>query len=161
MINDNEKIIKKINGDVIVQGPGRFDNYCVYLYKRTIPKDMEILSFLVNLSKIYSSEKIFADFMFIYDNTNKEINEEVLATITTISKNYPENHQYSIDRCFSVLYLTMIAEENKERSKLGKRIKRLAIHQVLFENMLPEEAAKYSKGKKWRELDELCKERGF
>jgi hypothetical protein len=55
----------------------------------------------------------------------------------------------------------MIAEENKENAILGKRIKRLGMHQVLIENMKPEEAAVFSKGKKWKELHRLMKKRGF
>jgi hypothetical protein len=62
---------------------------------------------------------------------------------------------------FNVLYAGMVAEENKEHALLKKRIKRLGMHQVLLENMEPEKAALFSKGKKWTELDKLMKEKGF
>jgi hypothetical protein len=55
----------------------------------------------------------------------------------------------------------MVAEENKEHAILKKRIKRLGLYQVLVENMEPEQAAIFSKGKKWTELDKLMKEKGF
>jgi hypothetical protein len=35
------------------------------------------------------------------------------------------------------------------------------MHQILIENMPINEAANFSKGKKWRELDEICKTKGF
>ena len=54
-----------------------------------------------------------------------------------------------------------IAEENKEFTKLGKRIKRLGVHQVLKERMHYNEAANFSKGKKWKELNEICSSKGF
>ena len=55
----------------------------------------------------------------------------------------------------------MIAEENKGNAILKKRIKRLGMHQVLLENYTPEHAANFSKGKKWKDLDKLMKQKGF
>ena len=55
----------------------------------------------------------------------------------------------------------MVAEENKQFTKLGKRIKRLGIHQILQENLDVAKAAQYSRGMKWREIHDECIERGF
>ena len=57
--------------------------------------------------------------------------------------------------------MAMIAEENKANTKLGKKIKRLGVHQILIENITPNISANYSKGMKWREIEKECKERGF
>lgn len=62
---------------------------------------------------------------------------------------------------FTIIYMGMIAEENKEFTKLGKRIKRLGVHQVLKERMHYNEAANFSRGKKWKELNEICSSKGF
>ena len=35
------------------------------------------------------------------------------------------------------------------------------MHQVLLNNMDPEVAANFSKGKKWQELDKMMKGKGF
>jgi hypothetical protein len=35
------------------------------------------------------------------------------------------------------------------------------MHQVLIEGILPEKAAVFSKGKKWKELDEIMRLKGF
>ena len=61
----------------------------------------------------------------------------------------------------NVLYAGMIAEENKKNAILKKRIKRLGMYQVLIEQMPPEQAAVFSKGKKWKELDQLMATKGF
>jgi hypothetical protein len=55
----------------------------------------------------------------------------------------------------------MIAEENKENTKLGKRIKRLGMYQTLVEKLDPFLAANFSRGMKWQEIDEECHKRGF
>lgn len=55
----------------------------------------------------------------------------------------------------------MIAEENKANTQLGKRIKRLGIHQLLKEKFTVEEAAKFSYGKKANILKDECQSRGF
>ena len=55
----------------------------------------------------------------------------------------------------------MVAEENKAFSKLGKRIKRPGVYQVLQENIDYNTAANFSRGRKWRELSEICAQRGF
>ena len=55
----------------------------------------------------------------------------------------------------------MIAERNKDFAVLKERIKRLGMHQILIDHMSVSEAANFSKGKKWKELDEICKAKGF
>ena len=62
---------------------------------------------------------------------------------------------------FSILYMAMISEEKKRNTKLGKRIKRLGVHKLLIEGKDIYEAANFMKGMKWRDIDQLCKERGF
>ena len=53
------------------------------------------------------------------------------------------------------------SQENKEFAKLKKRIKRLGMYQTLIEGMQPRDAANFSRGKDWTELDVIMKERGF
>lgn len=55
----------------------------------------------------------------------------------------------------------MVAEENKLGTKLGKRIKRLGIHQVLYDRYSPAAAASFSRGLSWTRIDNECKLRGF
>jgi hypothetical protein len=71
------------------------------------------------------------------------------------------NHVEEADIWFTVIYAGMIAEENKANAVLKKRIKRLGMYQLMIQNINPEVAANFSKGKNWRELDVLMKQYGF
>ena len=55
----------------------------------------------------------------------------------------------------------MVAEENKQFTKLGRRVKRLGMHQVLRDRIPPAQAADFSRGRTWQEIDAECRERGF
>ena len=80
--------------------------------------------------------------------------------IKEIAKSYGTDEiRVAID--FSIIYMGMVAEENKAFTKLGKRVKRLGVYQVLIDRMDYNTAANFSRGRKWRELDEICKSKGF
>ena len=55
----------------------------------------------------------------------------------------------------------MVAEEKKAGTRLGKRIKRLGVYKLLVENLSVEESANFMRGMNWRQIDALCRERGF
>ena len=141
-----------------------FDSWCVYLTRPQVnrypPVDKGYFSDLKQFSSKYGSKKIYDDFTQIYDITANQIENSVLNDIEKISQNYgSDSTEFEI--LFTVLYAAMVAEQNKAYTKLGKRVKRLGMHQVLLENVLPSIAANYSKGKKWRDLDSEMKLRGF
>ncbi len=148
---------------------GSFDDWCVYLKQpelsRYAPKDTQYFTILKELGSIYGNQKIYDDFVKIYNITTSQIDSNVIKTIIEISSNYCKNqdksHKDEICRWFTVVYAGMVAEENKQNAVLKKRIKRLGIHQVLIEGLKPIYAADFSRGKKWRELDAICREKGF
>ena len=151
------------DGSIIEFDIGIFDSWCVYLTEgesRTPPKDVDYFGDLKTLSNKHGADKIYCDFVTIFDATTKFIDQDLLATITILSKEY-DNDDLRIDRLFTIIYAGMIAEENKQHAILKKRIKRLGVHQVLIEDVAPEYAATFSKGKRWRELDAECASRGF
>lgn len=161
-----ERLIKNIaNNSKVVFDSGRFDDWCVYVVSsdgsRYAPFDNQYFSDLLKLSKKYSGNKVYDDFVKIYNQTTSEINSEVTKLIDDISKTYKEEDRGLIEKWFTVIYAGMIAEENKERVILKKRIKRLGMHQVLIDNISPQIAANFSRGKKWRELDTIMKQKGF
>ena len=88
------------------------------------------------------------------------LSSNILDGIAEIATGYGEDAQ-SMETWLTVIYAGMVAEENKERSVLKKRIKRLGIHQVLIENVAPAVAAGFSRGKPWRDLADIMKKRGF
>ena len=55
----------------------------------------------------------------------------------------------------------MTAKEKKAVGISGERINRIGVPRLLFDGLSLEEATTFMKGKPWRELDAMCKERGF
>ncbi len=159
-----QKINKMSNGVCIEFDTGKFDNWCVFVNKpgaeRFAPVDAEYFLLLKEMGKKYGAQKIYDDFVVIYNRTSKNINPVVLDIILHLSKTYNKDAD-EMELLFTVLYAGMIAEENKKNTILRKRIKRLGMHQVLIDNIPPNEAAVFSKGKKWKELDNIMKSKGF
>jgi hypothetical protein len=154
------KIVKKFkDGSEIGFGKGRFDDFCVYLDKKP-PLDVHYFTRLYELKEIYGGSNIYNDFIYIYELVTKKLESAVLENITHISQKYKDDI-IRVDKIFTILYMAMIAEENKVNTKLGKKIKRLGVHQILIENITPNVSANYSKGMKWREIEKECIERGF
>lgn len=153
------------DGTLIEQGRGRFDNYCVFLTRpggrKYAPRDEEYFSYFIEMAEKYSSEKIYNDYVEIYEMTTSQINKEIFDDIKHISMSYDEEDELDIHIWFSVVYLAMVAEERKKYAVLKKRIKRLGMYQILFEGMTAKEAATFSTGKNVKELSPLCEERGF
>lgn len=153
------------DGSFIGYDSGRFDKYCVYLVKdlnKKAPKDIEYFESLKILSKKYGSKKIYQDFIRIYDKTSNMVENSVLNDlIDNIANSYDEDDSLEINKVFSTIYLGMIAEEKKENTKLGKKIKRLGIHYLLIDNKSVSISANFMKGMNYQEIESLCKERGF
>jgi hypothetical protein len=158
-------LIKIINNRIRIEfDTGSFDNWCVYLTRpglaRYAPTDIEYFSWLKQQALIFGVAKIYNDFISFYEFTGKEIDLTLLDKITILSKDYTSVSEEA-DTWFTIIYAGMIAEENKANTILRKRIKRLGMHQLLLENFRPEEAANFSKNKKWKDLDILMKQKGF
>lgn len=158
-------MLKKFSDEsFIYYDKGNFDEYCVYLEqnsKRKAPRDIEYFTALKELSSKYGGERIYNDFIKIYNRTGNLIDNAILITlIDEIANAYTED-SLEINKIFSIIYLGMIAEERKKFTKLGKRIKRLGMHYLLIENNSAYISANFMRGKNWREIDFLCKERSF
>jgi hypothetical protein len=157
------------NGKQVYFSRGKFDAYCVFI-DGTPFVDKNLFLFFKSLN---NNDKVYTDFVGIYNLTNKDFDENVTYMIKEeISSSYPDNVKLDVEESFVLIYYGMIAEENKDRAPLGKRIKRLGMHQVLKENMNPAIAANFSKRKgafRLKEhqsrdestLDAECLSRGF
>lgn len=158
------KIKEFHDGSFLEYDRGKFDDMCVYLNKsdgtRKPPKDVDYFSELKDLSEKFGIDKVYGDYVDIYQLTGKEVDPEVLQYITDISVSYGE-FAFDAEVLYTVLYMAMISEENKAYSRLGKRIKRLGVYKILKENCDIKESANFMKGMKWRDIDVICKERGF
>lgn len=159
------RIIKQFqNGCSLEFSQGNFDNFCVYIVdenrNRTAPHDTEYFSDLKLLAETVGTDKVYEDFVKVYNMTGKTLEQSVLDEISLLSREYGTKSGMA-DVTFTILYATMIAEENKEYTKLGKRIKRLGVHMILKEQMSISEAANFTKGMRWRDIDRICNERNF
>jgi hypothetical protein len=152
------------HGGFIEFDSGCFDGWCVFVTtpgnKRFAPTDVQYFSRLKKLSEKFGPQKIYDDFVVIYNRTTKNVDSKVFELIAVLSRFY-ETDAWEMELWLNVIYAGMIAEENKENAILKKRIKRLGIHQVLIDEISPEEAAVFSKGKKWKELDEIMRLKRF
>lgn len=154
-----------INGRSITFDKGKFDEWCVYVVEangfRKAPFDETYFSDLYRISQRYEANKVYNDFVQIYNLTSQHIDESVLGLIDAIVKTYNNEDQILVEQWMTVLYAGMIAEENKDKAILKKRVKHLGMYQVLILRMPAKEAAKFSYGKSWRELDAIMRGYGF
>lgn len=160
------RLVKKLkNGRKVVFDNGKFDAWCVYVVEtngiRKAPHDVEYFTALQNLNRKYKENKIYSDFCKIYRQTDSWVSSGVLNAIEEITMSYDPADRCVVEQWMTVIYAGMIAEENKENSILKKRIKHLGMYQVLIQNYSPGDAAEFSKGKKWKDLDRVMKSLGI
>lgn len=155
-------IIKRLKHDrKVMFDNGAFDGYCVYVaddYNKRAPRDYEYFRFFLELANVYGNDKVYNDFLTIYHSTDKTINQDVRDVIDNIVSTYGEDVRDEVEENLAVIWGGMIAEENKDKTFLGKRIKHLGMYQVLMGILSPEDAAEFSKGIPWKELDIIMKE---
>jgi hypothetical protein len=156
-----KQFAKLSSGVLISFVNGNFDEWCIEITyptgKKTYPKDSEYFTELKELNE--TEPTIYEDFVTIYDLTEKEPTQEVKDLCNKLASKYKKPNK--VERLFLTLYAGMIAEENKADTKLGKRIKRLGMHQLLVEQGHPVIVANYSRGLNWKAIDAECKARGF
>lgn len=144
--------------------PGNFDEWCIFLqtnaigYER-VPTDAWYFGVLNDWAQYLVPDYIYYDFIRIYEAVAQAVAQDTISLIERISFAYPDYDQACV--IWTILYMGMIAEENKANKILGKRLKRLGVYQVLIEGLSPEEAANFSRGRSTLELAPHCNERGF
>ena len=154
------------NGYIISFGRGKFDEWCIYFETPSgvvfFPKDSEYFRSLDTIGFSFGHKNLYEHFVNLYDHTADEevANPEILDWIHFMARSYA-NEAIRVENIFGILYAGMVAEERKENKVLGKRIKRLGIHQVLIEREEPDYAANFSRGVKAGQLIIECEKRGF
>lgn len=159
-------LVKQLkNNRSVIFDTGKFDDWCVYVVEsngnKRAPFDEDYFSDLFQISQRYGNDKVYNDFIAIYNMTTKDTENDVLLLIDNITNTYNAEDQIIVEQWYTVIYAGMIAEENKQFAILKKRVKRLGMYQVLKLGMPAKDAAKFSYGKKWKELDEIMKNLGF
>lgn len=159
-------LIKNLqNNRSVVFDRGNFDTWCVYVVEangdRYAHLDATYFTYFKDISTLYPEGKVYEDFLSIYNLTTANLDANVITLIDDIVGTYNEEHRIDVEKWFTVIYGGMIAESKKANTRLGRRIKRLGVFQVLIQGMLPTNAANFSKGRGWRELDAIMTNNGF
>jgi len=160
------KVKEFSDGSYLEYAEGNFDHWCVYMVNpsknfRRPPLDVDYFGFLSEQSKTSGSKKIYADFVSVYNLTQKNIDNSVLEYIEKLTATEYGAMQLEFSKIFTILYMGMLAEENKAFTRLGKRIKRLGMHKLLIEHESVASAANFMRGMGWKQIDAMCSERGF
>jgi hypothetical protein len=159
-----ELIQKFSDGSKLEYDEGKFDSWGIWLTRpgqqRYMPRDVEYFNSLQLFGGKHGSQKIYADFVDVFEHTNQDVEQATLSRIRQMALKYGAD-SLEIEILLVILYAGMIAEENKENTRLGKRVKRLGVHQVLEENMSAAKAANFSRGMKAFQIADLCVQRGF
>ena len=152
------------DGSHLDYAQGKFDGWCVFLTDADgnvhAPRDKEYFLDMRRFADRFGAEKVYSDFVRIYELTGKRVSDDVLSVIDEISATYGTSRRLA-EIVFTVLYMGMIAEENKVGTKLGKRIKRLGMYVLLNTGADYRIAANFMRGMGWRDISELCLQYGF
>lgn len=159
-------LIKNLRGGrTVIFDTGNFDDWCVYCVSVDGSKkayfDYQYFSDFKSISKKYPEDKVYNDFVSIYEVTGTSIDESVIALIDEIVETYEEEDRMLMEQWYSIIYGGMVAEENKQYAVLKKRIKRLGMHQILKLDFQAKDAANFSRGQNWRYLNTIMKSLGF
>ncbi len=159
------QLIKRFSdGSFLEYDRGKIDNWCVYMTdpagSRQPPLDKDYFNDLKSLGKAYGNNRVYDDFVAIYDVTTKRIEDMNLNMISDIAATYG-NDALRVDKLFTTLYMAMTAEENYPHTRLGRKIKRLAAYEILINNRDVNDAVVFMKGMGWRDIARLCADRGF
>jgi hypothetical protein len=152
------------SGDEVFFGRGSFDEWCVFLRRAGreayAPLDTEYFGFFRDLARGHGAPAVYAAFLAVYLPAARELNPAVGAKLTAAARGFA-GQENETEIWLAVIYAGMVAEENKARAVLKKRVKRLGLHQVLFLGLAPEVAANWSRGKKAAEIAAECARLGF
>lgn len=151
------------NGVLLEYDIGKFDDWCVFKTNeygfRRAPLDIDYFTQLYNFGTKYGFDKVYNDFVELYNNTTKDINFNINKIVDKIAQKYDEFQD--MQELLTILYMTMVAEENKAYTRLGKRIKRLGVYTLLIEKKDLQYSVNFMKGMSWRQIDKMCQDRGF
>ena len=153
--------MRKYKNGSIQFGRGSFDDWAVivdYPGAPKFPKDVWYFSKLLRY-KFDLGPRVYDDFVQLYEKVGNKAEEAVFDWIQEATATYLDPQEAEL--VFGILYMAMIAEENKAGAILKKRIKRLGVHQILVEGVNPKIAADYSRGRPATELVMECHSRGF
>lgn len=167
-VNNKEEIVT-VNNYHFWFDRGRFDEWCVHCQKPDgsmwFAYDREYLSWIRNMAKFHGVDKVYNDFVTVYNSVDYYFDmKEGYETVCEVASHYKSKE--STEHWWTYFWMAMVAEERKENAIVGKRIKRLAVYNLLFDDykmsyVLKYMNTRYNPSMDWMVLDRLCYERGF
>ncbi|MQS52725.1 DUF7004 family protein [Companilactobacillus mishanensis] len=173
---DMREVKKYSDGMVYYYTTGKKDPWCLIKFENGHNEplyDVDFLRKIQNYAKKYGKDVMYNKFLEISNlvdsnayETNGKPNSKI-ADLNTIEKLSTAFGQDSLDieKMFGYFYFTMIAEWyykiGRKPSYLKHRIKQLGVYQVVKDDMSPQTAATYSKGRHIKELECTMKEDKF
>ena len=149
-------MVKTQSGYEIFFAPGNFDPWCVYI--QHAPLDKEYFLWIKKLAQKYGRDYVYNDFVTVYrDVTENFSSSQCLKICEKVDEHYEEDTTH----WWVIFYMTMVAECKKDNAILKKRIKHLGVYNVLIDEWDIDYVVEYMKGKDYRFLDKLMKERGI
>lgn len=150
----------------IMFGTGKFDDFCAWfgrfdasLGDQTImcgkPLDVHYFDVVRFLGEQYGIWKVYQDILHFYEHTGKIVDDRVINEILNISLSYGNNVDFAYN-AFMQIYYGMIAEENKENTRLGKLIKMNGLYRVLMERVPVDIAATECCGQSYVDIANEC-----
>ncbi|HZJ91106.1 MAG TPA: hypothetical protein VFC89_05565, partial [Oscillospiraceae bacterium] len=87
------QLIKRYpDGSFLEYDRGGFDDWCVYLTdasgNRKPPRDTDYFTQLKNLAERFGTDKVYNDYVKVYDLTGKQVSKAALDSITLLSEEY-------------------------------------------------------------------------
>jgi hypothetical protein len=141
---------------------GTFDEWCIYVEHPSYPRyptDEWYFSLAKCWTEQHGPQKVYEHFVWVYERTTKTFDLEVSRGIDALAQQYSDPLEFTI--IMHILYLGMIAEENKAHTRIGKGIKRLGMHELLIYDEEPKVAAHSTRGVEWRVIADRCREAKF
>jgi hypothetical protein len=142
----NNTLIRRYTEDIALwRGTGKIDNHLVLLEHPDFPVredgdphwplDLEYFTWLLELTDDVGLFTVCKHFWKVYSDAEKAPRSKHFEEIDEFCQVYADPLKAKLT--YGLLYLTMIAEYNKEYAKLGKNIKLYAVHLLFFGRQLP------------------------
>lgn len=159
-----QKLYTAKDGSTLEFDRGSFDDWCVWEThpdgRRFAPRDVDYFGTLLMFAEKFGANQVYSDFVAIYDVAESHVTDRSQETVKICAIKY-QPLDGLVEKTFMVLLMSMVAENQKRNTRLGKRIKRLGVQDLLFGSRNVTHAANFMKGMRWQQIDALCRKLGF
>lgn len=147
-------------------GEGQFDQWCAYagmmgtdgeMYA-AMPTDKYYFEIIRLMADAYGVDHVYDDLKHIFEHTGKTVDIAMISEMQRMAFKYGADMDWAFNM-FMHVYYGMVAEENKEGTRLGRLIKMNGIHSLLRDNRDIATAADECCGTPWYEIKAECDNR--